>query len=207
MNGVLVDDEHLHEAAFTAALAEQGQELSPVQYQRFFAGRTDRQGLIEFLGSGADIDSLLAGKTQAYLDLAATELVAVDGVVELLAGIEADQVAAAVVTSSTAAETQVVLTALGLDQSFRAVVSADSVTHGKPDPEGYLLGALLLGADPLRSLAIEDSPAGVAAARQAGLACLAVTQTHRPDQLRAADWIADRLPAWNEIKEWWPTRQ
>ena len=61
-----------------------------------------------------------------------------------------------------------------LDVAFSATVCADDVTHGKPDPEPYLRAASLLGADPHRCVALEDSPNGVASAEAAGCQTVAV---------------------------------
>ncbi|MFC5379845.1 HAD-IA family hydrolase [Aquipuribacter nitratireducens] len=65
------------------------------------------------------------------------------------------------------------------------VVTADDVRHGKPHPEPFLTGAARLGVDPSRCLVVEDAPAGLAAARAAGMATLAVTTTHEADELHA----------------------
>ncbi len=65
------------------------------------------------------------------------------------------------------------------------LVSADQLTRGKPDPEGYLTAAAKLGADPTRCLVIEDAPGGLAAGRAAGATTLAVTTTSSPDELDA----------------------
>lgn len=90
----------------------------------------------------------------------------------------------AIVTSSTDALAAQRFRASGLVPP-EAVVTADGVTHGKPDPEPYLLGASLLGADPARCLVIEDAPAGLTAGRAAGCATLAVLGTHERDELDA----------------------
>jgi sugar-phosphatase len=65
------------------------------------------------------------------------------------------------------------------------IVTADSITRGKPDPEGYLLGASRLGADPARCLVVEDAPAGLAAARAAGMATLGLSGTYGAEDLMA----------------------
>jgi len=71
------------------------------------------------------------------------------------------------------------------------VVTADDVTHGKPDPDPFLLGAERLGVDPSRCLVVEDAPAGVAAGRAAGCAVLVVEGTHTLEQLAGAAVVPD----------------
>ena len=77
----------------------------------------------------------------------------------------------------------------------QVLVTADSVTNGKPDPEGYLLAARQLGVDPAECVVIEDAPAGVRAGRAAGARVIAVTTSHGADELGAADAIVPDLTA------------
>jgi sugar-phosphatase len=71
------------------------------------------------------------------------------------------------------------------------LVTADDVARGKPDPEPFLLGAELLGAKPARCLVLEDAPAGLAAGRAAGAACIAVAATHHAGDLDADVVVPD----------------
>ncbi len=72
------------------------------------------------------------------------------------------------------------------------VVSADDVTHGKPDPEPYVLAASRLGVAPEQCLVVEDAPSGIAAARAAGCAVLAVVTT-TPEANLFADLVVQEL--------------
>lgn len=67
------------------------------------------------------------------------------------------------------------------------VVSADGVSRGKPSPEGYLRAAGELGVDASRCLVVEDAPAGIEAARAAGMSVIALTTTHDAHDLPAAE--------------------
>jgi sugar-phosphatase len=66
------------------------------------------------------------------------------------------------------------------------LVTADRVTNGKPDPEGYALAARELGIAAADCVVFEDAPAGIAAARGAGAQAIGITTTHTADELRAA---------------------
>jgi mannitol-1-/sugar-/sorbitol-6-phosphatase len=91
---------------------------------------------------------------------------------------------AAIVTSCTDALAAARIAATRLDAP-RVLVAADHVHHGKPHPEPYLLGAERLGVDPASCLVIEDAPSGLAAARAAGMATVAVTTTTPAHELQA----------------------
>jgi beta-phosphoglucomutase-like phosphatase (HAD superfamily) len=66
------------------------------------------------------------------------------------------------------------LRALAIESFFQAIATGDEVARGKPAPDVYLLAAARLGVPPARCLALEDAPLGVAAARAAGMVCVAV---------------------------------
>jgi HAD superfamily hydrolase (TIGR01509 family) len=80
----------------------------------------------------------------------------------------------AIVTGSSRVEALQALGVLRLVEEFRVLVTAEDYQHGKPSPEGYLRGARLLGAEPERCVVLEDSPAGIAAGRAAGMRVVAV---------------------------------
>jgi mannitol-1-/sugar-/sorbitol-6-phosphatase len=73
------------------------------------------------------------------------------------------------------------------------IVSAETVTHGKPDPEPYRRGAELLGLEPAECLVIEDSASGATAGHAAGCRVLATLYSHSIESLRDADWIVRSL--------------
>ena len=78
---------------------------------------------------------------------------------------------------------------------FEVIVSAEDVTRGKPDPEGYLLALERLRLQAADAVAIEDAPPGIAAAKAAGLRCVAVLGTAPRERLGQADEIVPRLDA------------
>lgn len=116
------------------------------------------------------------------------DITALPGAAESLAALPPERVA--VGTSGTAAVARARLAAAGLDCP-PVLVSADDVEHGKPAPDVFLAAAHGLGADPTRCLVVEDAAAGLAAARAAGMATLAVMTSTPPDQLDADARVRD----------------
>jgi sugar-phosphatase len=113
------------------------------------------------------------------------------GAVELVAAIPNDR--RALVTSSTRALGDARARAAGLPR-FSVVLTADDVTNGKPDPEGFLAAARLLGVSRARCVVVEDSPAGLEAARRAGMARVGVATT-RPAWELDAVFVASSVAA------------
>jgi sugar-phosphatase len=69
----------------------------------------------------------------------------------------------------------------------------EDVTYGRPDPEPYLVAAKGLGIPPDKCAVIEDSPAGIEAARSAGMQTVAIATTHTHHSLGKANAIASHL--------------
>jgi mannitol-1-/sugar-/sorbitol-6-phosphatase len=114
------------------------------------------------------------------------------GAAELVSGLGPEQWA--VVTGCSAGMATARLAAGGLPRP-RVLVTDEDVSRGKPDPDGYLLALQRLGITAGEALAVEDAPAGVAAARAAGITTVAVTSTHPAAQLTGADVVVDDLSA------------
>ena len=112
---------------------------------------------------------------------------AIDGAAELLEAWPHERLA--IVTSGSRELARARLAGAGLPAPA-VLVSADDVRAGKPDPEGYRRAAALLGVPPERCLAVEDAPAGIAAARAAGARTVALASTHAPAELAGADLVA-----------------
>jgi HAD superfamily hydrolase (TIGR01509 family) len=117
------------------------------------------------------------------------------GVVELLDDLDAASVPAGIASSSDRTWVAGHLDRLGLLDRFATIAGVDRTGGiGKPAPDSYLLACDDLGAEPRRSVAIEDSAHGVAAAKAAGMACVAVpSRITRHTDLSAADLVVGSL--------------
>ena len=115
---------------------------------------------------------------------------ALPGAADLLAHLPPDRFA--IVTSATRPLAVARLGYAGIPVP-RHMITADDVTHGKPSPEPFLKGAALVGFAPEDCLVFEDSPAGIASARSAGMKAIALQTTYPVDQLQAANAIIGSL--------------
>lgn len=117
-------------------------------------------------------------------------LIAMDGAKELLTSLPRDRWA--VVTSGTRVLATKRLRIAGLPEAPR-LVPADEVLRGKPDPEPYLKGAAMVGADPAKCLVFEDAPTGIRAAKAAGAHVFGVPGTYEAAALDQADGLIQSL--------------
>ncbi len=193
-NGTLSDDEPILYRIYAELFAEHGRPLAERAYYDRLAGLSDPEIVHRWLGDGNDSESVISRRVTRYRELVAdgsTVTPAVRRAVAYAAG----RVPVAIVSGASAAEIQPVVAAAGLEQVFAAVVTSDDVRHGKPHPEGYEIALRRLegcapGLRPQEVTVLEDTEAGVAAAKAAGMRCIAVGRTHADGRLAAADEIA-----------------
>jgi sugar-phosphatase len=184
LDGTLVDSTAPVRRAWSDFAGRHG--LDPEHVHRFAQGRPSRE-TVRLLAPWADHAAEADAMERAEID-DADGIVALPGAADLLGGVWR----LAIVTSCSAALATVRLRAAGLPVPS-ALISADDVERGKPDPTCYLLGARRLGVEPAQCLVLEDAPAGISAGRAAGAKVLALRTTHPDHDLQDADAIVDDL--------------
>jgi HAD superfamily hydrolase (TIGR01509 family) len=148
--------------------------------------------------SPATIHTLIQEKTRHYTEYIQKNLVIFPGVVEFVDA-ASQHYPLAIASGALRHEIEIILDIAGIRKAFRTIVSAEDVSEGKPDPEGFLkalsrlreLTSLPICAEDC--LVIEDSIAGLVAARRAGMRCLAVTNTYPRERLAEADQVISSL--------------
>jgi beta-phosphoglucomutase len=194
-NGTLSQDEPILCEIFQELFAEQGKPLSAQQYYDELAGLSDPEIVRTWLGrEHPAVETVIQERIARYRARVADGSTIPE---EVRAAVRytAERVPVGLVSGAARAEIEPVLAAAGLDQAFSVLVSADDIEHGKPDPEGYeraleLLGDGILPAD---VVVFEDTEAGVASAKGAGMRCLAVLGTLSPERLSAADEVVEKI--------------
>ncbi|HVV10668.1 HAD family phosphatase [Amycolatopsis sp.] len=179
MDGTLVDSEKLWDVALYEAADWLGGTLSEEQRLTLVGSNMDATAryLLEVTGHDttpervADTGSWIRDRTA---DLFGDALPWRPGAREALAAVRAGGLASALVTSTERSLTELALNTIGRE-FFDVTVCGDEVDgRNKPDPEPYLRAARLLGADPARCLAVEDSKPGTESAVAAGCLVLVV---------------------------------
>jgi HAD superfamily hydrolase (TIGR01509 family) len=204
-NGVLVDDEWVHLDGLREVVRPMGITVTDEQYLERYFGSDDAGALRAILTDAgrpvteAEIARLVELKRPFYRKRAEEALVVYDKATEVVR-LCARSGPVAIVSGALRDEIDFALAKLGVTDCVSLVVSAEDTVRCKPDPEGYNLAIdrlipLVGEANARRSLVIEDSLAGVAAAKSAGLVCLAVEHSYpRADLYRAgADHVVHRI--------------
>lgn len=174
LDGVIADSHPLHEQAWKTLLAEQGLDPSGIKVDFLYAGRPRREILRHYLGPLPDeqMEALGRRKDELYARIVGS-LKPKPGLLRLLDELDAAGIPFALATCAGRNRTEDTLRRFGIAERFAVVVTGEDVRSSKPTPEIFLLAAANLGVSPGQALVIEDSVAGVEAARAAGMKCVA----------------------------------
>jgi HAD superfamily hydrolase (TIGR01509 family) len=194
-NGTLSDDEPILYRIYAELFAEHGRPLSESEYYDRLAGHSDPEIVRLWLGRDhPDADRVIAERVDRYR-AAVSDGSTITPAVRESVRYAAERVSVAIVSGAARAEIEPVVAGAGLAPLFRAIVSADDVTEGKPHPEGYLRALELLDGDllPEQVVVFEDTEAGVASAKGAGMRCVGLTRTLGAARLAQADELVPEL--------------
>lgn len=199
VDGVIADTEPLSSRACSAAFRSLYGIEVPSEAHLAYMGSTPRKhviGLAKQFNVRIDVDEAIATHKRFFLDeLAHAEDIAMPGVTRLIEDVRRyGEWRLALATGSSRERSEATIARAGLHpELFSVWVTADDIEKPKPDPEIYLRVASELGLFPTQCVVLEDSVAGVAAAKAASMRCIAVTNTFPGEQLRRADRIVDSI--------------
>ena len=177
LDGTLVDSTEYHWRSWQQPLAGVGVQVTRADFLASYGERNDTI-LTRWLGPRAEprlIQRIADAKEESYREILKAEgLSPLPGAAEWVRRLHDAGWLQAIASSAPRLNVEVVRRALGLEQLIETYVSADDVRVGKPDPEVFLTAAAKLGVPPARCIVVEDAPAGVEAARRAGMRSIGV---------------------------------
>ena len=210
MDGLLVDSEPRSDLAMERFLGRRMLDLDPELMPLLLGRRLPEAMLIVQEWYGLDEDAAAITVEFSELRLAALQeyLPVMPGARELVAWGRAQGIPMALATSSRRAHADIAIETAGLGGLFDAEATGDEVERGKPAPDLFLLAASRLGVEPKGALVFEDAPAGVAAAKAAGMQVVWIPNEHSrdlempvqpdfhfPSLIEARDWLEEQRSA------------
>ena len=204
-DGVIVDTEPLHYAAFQRTLEPLGLHFTWQEYVETYIGFDDRDAFKHaFSLKGTilckdELHRLIEQKAAFFNDVIGVGVTAYPGVLDLISQLHANNFPLAICSGALRSDIDPILAMLGISNYFDVIVTADDVAASKPNPECYQLAFQLLQSAHQNSfsinatIAIEDTPAGISAAKAAGLIVCAVTNSYPAARLDQATFITDSL--------------
>lgn len=204
-DGVISDSEPCHLAAYNKVLEEFGIQISEDEYYAEFLGFTDFEAFEDIQRryktdfKGLSIEQLIERKAVFFQRLIAKGGHLIDGIVELIGELETNNIKLAVNSGATAADIKLMLAGSAIENSFDVIISADDVSKGKPEPDGYLLALKKLNeiSDspilPKNCVVIEDSHWGIISAKKTRMRVIGLTSSYSAKELNNADLIVDSV--------------
>jgi len=197
MDGTLINSEELHWLAWRETMTKEGLVITRDQFLSTFGQRNDSI-IPAWLGSAATaerIERIGETKENLYRDLVRQVGIAFEpGVATWLHRLQQHGWQQAIASAAPRANIDAILESLSEKHIFQAIVSAEDVHRGKPDPEVYLLAATRVGVPADRCIVVEDAVAGIEGARRAGMRSVGVSHNGK-------DLHADVSVEWLELLE------
>jgi len=194
MDGVLIDSADAHFQSWRQLADEIGVTITKDQFAVTFGRQNnDIIPMLFHVKDHAQIKKLADRKEEIYRDLIRHDAPIVEGAVALVQSLHQAGMTLAIGSSGPLININQVLKFMGVENHFSAIVSADEITRGKPDPQVFSLACEKIGIPPIRCVVIEDAPAGVEAARSAGARCVAVLMHHPRSAFAQADLIVEKI--------------
>lgn len=205
-NGIIVDDEPIHFELFQKVLGNEGIGLTEETYYARYLGFDDRGAFMAAYREErrpldeAELSRLIHRKALYYQEAIRNKVTIFPGVKTLVPAL-AQSLPLAVASGALRHEIEAILSTAGLLNYFGAIIAAEDVKQGKPEPEIFLqalekLNAQLEDGHPIDAadcIVIEDSKEGIRGARRAGMKCLAVANSHAAEQLVEATAVVNSL--------------
>lgn len=193
MDGTLINSEEYHWISWRDTMASEGIVIAHQQFLSSFGQRNDAI-IPHWLGAAATperMERIANAKEELYRHLVREDGISpLPGVTSWIQRLHEQGWLQAVASSAPRANIEVVLAALAATHAFQAIVSAEDVRKGKPDPEVYLTAASRVGVLPERCIVVEDAIAGIEGARRAGMRTIGVS---RNGQALGADLAVQSL--------------
>jgi beta-phosphoglucomutase family hydrolase len=190
MDGTLADTMPTHQRVWDRLLPELGVTVDHDEFFGWSAGLTNHEIFPRLLGTDISIDEvnrLSDHKESLFRELYRTQMTPIGGAEAFLLRTGAAGYRRGVGTAAPPRNVDLVLDGLKLRHHFQTIVCNADVQNGKPDPEIFLLVAERLGSRPEDCVVFEDAPAGIEAARRAGMSCVVITSTLTREQIKALE--------------------
>ncbi len=208
-NGVIINDERIHQQLIENILLQENLVLKPGEYQQRCLGRSDKSCVQDLLASrGRVVDEkylskLQQKKAQNYVEQIENleQLPVYPGLNDFVFQIRSSELKLAIVSGAIRQEIELVLERAELTEYFKIIVAGNDVAMSKPKPDSYLLALERLNQEypdlnlqASECLVIEDTLAGIQAAKAAGMKVVGVANTYPFHMLqRQSNWTVDCL--------------
>jgi len=193
MDGVIIDSVPYHYQAWCDTFMQYGINYTEKIDEKPFGHVETIKSVIEDATEG-EIKKIANQKEEIFKNILIKNGVRpLPGVVDLLDSLTKNDFKLGLASSASLQTILLIINAIGIRQHFHAIISAEDVKRPKPDPQTFKMALRKLSISQKFSCVIEDMPAGISAAKKAGVKCIGVTTNHPRDKLAKADIVVDSV--------------
>jgi len=195
MDGTIVNSLPFHKQALQETFAKRGKDFTEADF-KWANGRRNEEIIPHFLKRTmplTEVNVIADEKEVAFRRLVKDNIKSLPGVIELIKSLAKAKYKLAVVSSTPKENIELITKTLGINKYFSLLINGDDVKEGKPSPQCFLLGAEKLGVEPKNCVVMEDAVVGVRAAKNAGMCCIAVSNTCSREDIAEADIVVDSM--------------
>lgn len=194
LDGTLLDNNEVHFKAWKKYLKESGMEISDEDFKKYISGRTNKDAVVHLYKKEMTEDEAskyYLKKEEIYRKMYKIDIAPIAGLNNFLKDLKTHNITMAIATSGIQVNIDFMFDHLPIKKYFKKIISSADIRIGKPDPEIFLKTAEALHTAPENCIVFEDSIAGVRAGKAEGMKVVALTTSHKPEQLKEADMIIE----------------
>jgi len=195
-DGVVIDSSSHHEESWERLAKEEDRILPADHFKKGFGMKNEKiiPGLLRWTSDVDEIRRLSLRKEALYREVVEERgIEPLPGVVDFLEMLHQAKIPCVVGSSTHRFNLEKILDVMGVTEYFPLIVSAEDVSHGKPDPEVFLVAAEKIGVEPKDCIVFEDAQVGIDAGIAGGMKVIALSTTHPAEALHGADRTVSRL--------------
>ncbi len=195
MDGVLIDSGPIHFKSWKRLANEIGVKFTKDYFNNSF-GKQGIPILKDLVGKEKGrkkLEEWVELKEVYYREMIKKNLKPLPGVINLIKNLKQNFFKLGIATSGPIENVNLILENLNINKYFDCVITANDIKNGKPAPDVFLMVSRKLNIPPTCCLVIEDAPVGIEAAKKAGMKCIALTTTHKKEELLQANLVINNL--------------
>jgi beta-phosphoglucomutase len=193
-DGVIANSDIFNKKALILAALKVGLNFLDDDFENYFAGKTLYDGAKDYLEvykKGEEFKKFIKNK-KSFDSEYKKEVIPFKKTLEFIRA-NTDEYKMCIASGSRRVLIKAFVEKFELEDTFEFIITAEDYKKGKPAPDAYLMAVDQMDLPTEDLIVIEDAPKGVRAAKEAGLKCLAVSHTHKREDLQEADWIIENL--------------
>lgn len=192
LDGTLLDNNEVHFKAWKKYLKDSGIDISDEDFKKNISGRTNKDAVSHIYKkdmSEEEASKYYLKKEEIYRKMYEKNIAPIAGLPEFLEDLSKHKITMAIATSGIQVNIDFMFEHVPIKKYFKKIINSEYITKGKPDPQIFLKTAESLHITPENCIVFEDSMAGVKAGKAAGMKVIALTTSHKAEELKEADMV------------------